>query len=599
MTRTKLSSPTFIGQVSSVRGGEVTVKLRSVPTTLVMVDGEAFRIGQIGSFVRIPMGYAQLYGVCTQVGASAGKALVDGVEPIVEYEDPDLDGFRWITVALFGESIASRFERGVGQYPTVGNEVHLVTSKDSRIIYGSDTDQAASIDIGHISGTPSISATLDIGSIVTRHACVVGSTGSGKSNLMAVFLRSIAEGPLTSARVLVVDPHGEYASALDPATYVELKAEVGSAGGLRVPYWALTFDNFARIALGPMSEAHSEHVREHVRRLKVAASSKLSSAPAESDVTADSPIPFSVRRLWFELHVLEDATFTDQTQTDLVRTVPTDVGDEASMKRRIYPAPGAGSAKPYQAKTRKGISRQLEFLRTRVTDPRFSFMFGVDDFEPDRDGATKSDLDALLVQWMGSEKRITIMDVAGLPTEIVTTVVGSILALVYQCIFWGMNLDVGGKRQPLLVVVDEAHRFLPAHENTPSTEICTRIAREGRKYGIGLMAVTQRPSDIDPAILSQCGSMIALRVTNSSDRSIVASAVPDDLGNLVALLPSLRTGECLVLGEALQVPSRVRIKKAPARPVGDDPQMPQSWMNERPKADLYKDALTNWRSQTT
>lgn len=596
MTRAKLSSPTFIGQVSAVRGGEVMVRLRSVPTTLVMVDGETHRIGQIGSFVRIPLGFTNLYGVCTQVGASSVSAS-GSADELLEPEDPDLAGFRWMTVALFGESTQGQFERGVAQYPTVGDEVHLVTVADSAVMYNSAASRGT-LTLGHISGAPSIPARLDISSIVTRHACVVGSTGSGKSNLMAVLLRAIATSELQAARVLVVDPHGEYASALDAGTFSRLSAELGKPGELRVPYWALTFENFAQVALGPISESHAEYIRDHVRSLKVETAKAHHSTINLNDVTADSPIPFSIRRLWFSLQELENATFTDQSQTDAVKSTPVSPGDESKLIATTYPPPGAGSAVPYQAKSRKGIGRPLEYLRTRVLDPRYSFMFAEDDFEPSSDGHVNSDLDDLLSKWIGSDRPITVLDVSALPPEIVTTIVGGLLALVYQFLFWGMDTPVGGRRQPLLVVIDEAHRFLPSGTSTPASLICTKIAREGRKYGIGLLPVTQRPSDIDATILSQCGSLIALRVTNASDRAVVANAVPDDLGNLIGLLPSLRTGECLVVGETLPIPSRVRINRAPARPVGDDPTMPDAWLSDRPSTSSYADALANWRAQS-
>jgi DNA helicase HerA-like ATPase len=173
------------------------------------------------------------------------------------------------------------------------------------------------------------------------------------------------------------------------------------------------------------------------------------------------------------------------------------------------------------------------------------------------------------------------------------------LNLVYEALYWGMALPVGGKQQPLLLMIDEAHRFLPRDADTATSRACGRIAKEGRKYGVGLMVVTQRPSDIDATVLSQCGTMIALRVTNGTDRAAVAATVPDDLGGLTALLPSLRTGEGLVLGDALQVPSRVRIDRAPARPVGDDPKLPDAWLNPRPALCNYTIALKAWRAQTT
>jgi uncharacterized protein len=162
-----------------------------------------------------------------------------------------------------------------------------------------------------------------------------------------------------------------------------------------------------------------------------------------------------------------------------------------------------------------------------------------------------------------------------------------------------MALPVGGKEQPLLVVLDEAHRFLRDGADTVATRACSRIAKEGRKYGVGLLTVTQRPSDIDAAVASQSGTMIALRVTNQHDRAAVRSAVPDDLGNLTEMLPMLRTGEALVLGEAIRIPSRVRIHKAPDRQVGDDPLLPDAWLVERPDPRAYAQVLARWRAQST
>jgi DNA helicase HerA-like ATPase len=181
-----------------------------------------------------------------------------------------------------------------------------------------------------------------------------------------------------------------------------------------------------------------------------------------------------------------------------------------------------------------------------------------------------------------------------------STIVGTMLRVVYETLFWAQDLPVGGRQQPLLVVIDEAHRFLPEGGNTPAHRTLSMIAKEGRKYGVGLTLVTQRPSEIDSAVLSQCGSMIALRITNTADRAKVAAALPDDLGGLADLLPSLRTGEGLFLGEAMAIPSRVRVRKALKKPVGDDPKLPETWQNaERPSRELYTQALANWRAQST
>lgn len=602
MPEPPLADATYLGQVNSVRGGVVQVRLRDVPTTLVMVDGSAHRIGQIGAFVRIPLGYTQLYGVCTQVGADVVPTTDSGDDDLLEIEpNRSLAGYRWMTVSLFGESIEGRFDRGVGQYPTVGDEVHLVTGRDLDVIYEQRGQASDGVVIGRVAGSDAIPAALRLSALVNRHACIVGSTGSGKSNLVAVLLRALATDTYSSARVLVIDPHGEYASALPAARTQRIGTGTGTGiDRLRVPYWALPFDELIRVAMGTLGDREKEHVRERVRALKVEASQHLPTPPSEQAITADSPIPFSIRRLWHELEDAERMTFTDRDQRPETLCERISDGSPEGLVPPEYPAATSTNSAPFLNQQRRGLARQLDFMRARLLDSRFTFMFDTSDgFHPDLDGAVESDLDSLLAGWVGTDKPVTVLDVSGLPPEVLGVVVGTMLTLVYDALFWGMNLPVGGKQQPLLLVMDEAHRFLPAGADTAASRACARIAKEGRKYGVGLIAVTQRPSDIDPGVLSQCGTMVALRVTNGSDRGAVKSTVPDDLGGLTALLPSLRTGEGLVLGDALQVPSRVRIHKAPARPVGDDPELPERWLTSRPDAVGYTSVLAAWRNQTT
>lgn len=263
--------------------------------------------------------------------------------------------------------------------------------------------------------------------------------------------------------------------------------------------------------------------------------------------------------------------------------------------------PAIGSGAPYKDRSGLSIRKQLDLLQSRLRDARFGFMFDpADPLHPDLDGQVKADLSDVLVEWIGGPEPVTVLDVSGLPPEVLGTVVGTMLRLVYDALFWAMELPVGGREQPLLIILEEAHRFLPASGDTPAHRVLSRIAKEGRKYGVGLLVVTQRPSDVDGSVLSQCGTMIALRVTNGKDRGAVSSLVPDDLGGLTDLLPSLRTGEALVLGDALQVPSRVRVSRAAHKPIGDDPDLPAAWLRDtRPDPEGYKAAVKNWRAQST
>ena len=418
---------------------------------------------------------------------------------------------------------------------------------------------------------------------------------------MAILLRTLGTESYTSARVLVVDPHGEYSSALPGHSRVITSGTEEGADAFRVPYWALPFDELMSIAMGQIPERDGEHIRERVRELKTQAAEHLAVRPPTQAITADSPIPFSIRRLWFELEDAERATFSQRDQTEDTLEERTADGDAERLIAPEYPAATPYNTPPYYNSARRGIRRQLDFMRARLLDSRFRFMFDPSDaWHPSQDGEVRADLDALLAGWVGGPEPVTILDVSGLPSEVLDAVVGTNAGdITYSALFWGMELPVGGKQQPLLVVLDEAHRFLPAGADTSATRACLRIAREGRKYGVGLMTVTQRPSDVDPGVLSQCGTMIALRVTNGADRAAVAATVPDDLGGLTAMLPSLRTGEALVLGDALQVPSRVRIQKAPSRPVGDDPRLPEAWEQPRPDPAGYGEAVARWRGQST
>lgn len=604
-----LSDPTFIGQVASVTGGVVRVRLREdMPTTLVMIEGESYRVGQIGAFFRIPLGYTHLYAVCTQVGADA--APPNDVEfargRALELPDTErLAGYRWMTITLFGESIGTQFERGVGQYPTVGDEVHIVTNEDLKVIYGWSQTKRGTVPLGTIAAASGISADINVAGLVSRHCAIVGSTGAGKSNLVTVLLETIASGGFPSARVVVIDPHGEYSTALgDKARVFRIRPnETIGERHLRVPFWALPFDELQLMTLGGLQPNHEASVREQVLDLKAASAVNLRTPPPIETLTADTPVPFSIKRLWYELDQVERKTFTTTgaNQREAEACPADQVGNPDTLTHDRYPIASPYNQAPYKNNRKRNIERHLDLMRSRLRDGRFSFLFSPGGgYEPDRDGQITSDLDDLVREWVGHDRQITIFDVSGLPSEILSTIVGTMLRVVYDTLFWAHELPVGGRQQPLLVVIDEAHRFLPEGGNTPAHRTLSTIAKEGRKYGVGLTLVTQRPSEIDSSVLSQCGSMIALRVTNTADRAKVASLLPDDLGGLADLLPSLRTGEGLFLGEAMAIPSRVRVRKALKKPVGDDPKLPETWQNaERPSGELYTQALANWRAQST
>jgi hypothetical protein len=576
-----------------------------MPSPIVLINGDSYRVGQIGAYVRIPLGYTQLYAICTQIGADAMPPAALSANDVSHPGSAAaaMSGFRWMTVALFGEGVAKEFERGVSQYPTIGDEVHLVTADDLNTIYGRVARRSGTVSVGQIAGSSGIPAELNVSGMVSRHTVVVGSTGSGKSNLVAVLLEAVSGGVFPSARTLVVDPHGEYASAVGDRAAVFRVSPDASKGErqLRVPFWALPFEHLCALTLGPLQANHEAVIREIVVDLKLASSQKLKQAPPASAVTADSPIPFSLKKLWHDLDEFEGMTFSvaGNGQNDTTMYAPIDAGDPEALKPTRYPPASPHNQAPYYNAKRRFIDRQLTMMRTRLKDPRFAFLFNpAGGCAPDSEGKIGSDLDAVVSEWVGHEKPITVLDVSGIPSEVRATIVGTMLRVVYDCLLWAGSLPVSGRNQPLFIVLDEAHLFVPDDRRSLAHDTLAMIAKEGRKYGIGLMLVTQRPSELDKSVMSQCGSLIALRLTNGADRAHVAAAVPDDLGGLIEQLPTLRTGEGLFLGEVLPIPSRVRVRKAANKPVGGDPLLDERWRNSpRPSSTHYEAALANWRAQ--
>ncbi|MEX2628485.1 MAG: ATP-binding protein [Tistlia sp.] len=510
-----------------------------------------------------------------------------------------------MTIVLFGEGLGGDFERGVGQYPTVGDEVHLVTNDDLRVIYGWAKGKKGTISVGQIAAASGISADISVAGLVSRHSAIVGSTGAGKSNLVTVLMETVSDGSLPNARAIVIDPHGEYATALgDKARVFRIRPnEEAGERPLRVPFWALPFSELQQLTLGGLQPNHEAAIRDQVLDMKVVAAERLAISPPPEALTADTPVPFSIKKLWYDLDRFERVTFrtTGNQQTEDQAYPPDEVGDASQLRSDRYPAASPYNQEPYKNQRKRNLERHLDLMRSRLKDSRFSFLFSPGGgYEPSLDGEIENDLDVLVREWVGHDKPITIFDVSGLPSEVLPTIVGTMLRVVYDTLFWAQDLPIGGRQQPLLVVLDEAHRFVPEGEDSSAHRTLSMIAKEGRKYGTGLMLVTQRPSEIDSAVLSQCGSLIALRITNSSDRGKVSAAIPDDLGGLIEQLPSLRTGEGIFLGEVMPIPSRVRIRKAKKKPIGDDPKLPDAWQVEnRPDGGLYSRALTNWRAQST
>lgn len=615
-----LRDPTFIGTVQDVHGATITVELSAETVTgLSFVHGEGYRIGQVGSFVRIPLGFVDLYGVVSQVGA--------GAAPERDQEEKAF-GNRWVKVQMVGEGqCGGLFERGISQHPTIEDRVHIVTEADLRAIYGAG-DPDDFVAVGHLASAESIPSLVNINKLLTRHSAVVGTTGSGKSTTVAGLLSSLSDSSrYPSARIVVFDIHGEYSKALaDRATVFRVSADASkNERALHVPYWALSFEELVALSLGKLNDSQTAAIADAIIQLK---KESLASQPLdgidESRVTVDSPTPFCLHKMWFDLHRREHHTLIPRPggaadEVDPAYVVgaggaPVQLGDAMTVTPPLYRTVKTTGPAPERVQLGRdplGIRQQLAGLASRLRDPRLAFLFSPGDWLPDINGNTVKDLDSLLEEWIGGPQPITILDLSGIPSSILNDLIGALLRILYDAIFWARNLPEGGRERPLLVVLEEAHAYLAKENSGSAATAVRRIAKEGRKYGVGMMIVSQRPSEIDSTILSQCGTIFAMRLANDTDRGHITSAASDNLKGLFEMLPVLRTGEAIVVGEAVSLPVRT-LMSPPAkdkRPDSVDPRVvvrgdandgfegPGGWSQRRDPAN-YPAMVRQWRKQT-
>lgn len=585
------SDVTFLGVVRRVTGSKVYVELSpDIPSASPIIGGRVHRLGQIGSFVRLPLGFLNLYGIVSMVGASEMKG-------ILEEESPLPGGLRWVEIQLVGESYGrEEFQRGVSSFPTLEDEVHVVTEEDLAIIYA--PSGSSMVQIGSHAASESLKAYIDLDKLVTRHAAIVGSTGSGKSNTVAALLKALTAGSYPSARIVVIDPHSEYGAAFKDC------ARVFSIGDERhplyVPYWALSFDELAWFLVDRRSASESQQdacLREKIFEERKVSSHNLAAGNIpETVVTVDSPIPFSLKDIWYFFDRNERVTYntTDRRKGDEALITE---GDAETLTPAEFTRAGLGSSAPFKPQPPPFMGAYVNKIIGRLKDRRLDFLLAPGEY----DGHTK-DLHHLLADWIDHDHPLTVLDLGGVPPDVTDLVVGVLTRILFEGMYWGRDLPGVGKHRPLLIVFEEAHSYLPKGGSSQfvagyATRSVRRILKEGRKYGVGAIVVSQRPSDLDETILSQCGTFVSLRVTNTDDQGRVKATVPDSLAGLIDLLPALRTGEAVVLGEALQIPSRIRLPLIEPRPKSDDPKVAENWKKDRVPEPAYKLAVTGWRQQ--
>ena len=611
---------TYIGEIQSVDGTTVSISLSTdCISGLTYVNGEGYKIGQVGSFVKIPLGYNDLFGIVSQIGANAVPEKQIEIQPY---------GNRWMTVQLIGEGQGNGgFERGISQYPTIGDEVHLVSENDLKRIYG-QIEKPYFVKVGHIAGAESIPALIDVNKLITRHSAIVGTTGSGKSTTVAGILSALSDpNKYPSSRIIVLDIHGEYTTVFgDRAIVYRINADKSSKKNERelcLPYWALSFDELLEISFGAISQEKDKIViLERILKSKVEAFDKFPKEGIDREtLSVDSPTPFSLHKLWYELYKETIGTYYSKCAG-----LPVDnlAYEKDSTGEEIKGNPLKGIPPQFRKpKNDKNDDEKINFLNmglssssqlialgSKLRVPRFDFLFNPGKWTPDLDGKTEKDLDELFKEWIGSDRAVTIFDLSGIPSSILNTVIGVLLRILYEALFWTRNLSQGGRQRPLLLVMEEAHNYLNDNFNGAASIVVQRIVKEGRKYGIGAMIVSQRPSEINSTILSQCGTFISLRLSNATDRGHICSAITDNLEGLTSMLPILKTGEAIILGEGVKLSMRTLID-APAkdrRPDSQDPivfetqdeessQEVGGWGIPMEPEPNYKEFLQVWRSQ--
>jgi DNA helicase HerA-like ATPase len=271
-------------------------------------------------------------------------------------------------------------------------------------------------------------------------------------------------------------------------------------------------------------------------------------------------------------------------------------GDYSKLEPPRFKPYAVGSAAPYKSKVNQYFYAYEKKLLSRLRDSAYDFLFHPGDYA---DATSPKDLHDLLNDWIGGEERLTILDLAGVPFSVLDITIGLITRFVFDSMFWGRHELYTGRQRPLFIAYEEAHSYLNKSDgNNYAKDAVERIFKEGRKFGVGAMIISQRPSEISETILAQVGTFIALRLTNSSDQSIVKASAPDNLISLIDLLPSLRTGEALVIGEAVKIPTRVRIPLMTPRPSSEDPKLVECWRKTFVQgADDYKQVVTSQREQ--
>jgi len=492
---------------------------------------------QIGDTVKIATASSQVFGVISTLSTDHPSS------------ETDTSALRLFDAELLGELPGDDepFQRGVAIYPVLDEPIYLATTEERARIYA--PPKTASIRIGTIHPTNDLPAYLLTDELLGKHFAVLGSTGSGKSCSVALILRGILQD-LPNGHVIVLDPHNEYSNVFGDA------AKMLSPDDIRLPYWLLNFEEIVEVMVG-RGRSDKEIQATILRSEIVKAKRKFAGGgPGTENITIDTPVPYSL--------------------SELVTNINNHMGKLENPE----------NSTPYLR-----LLSRIEDLRS---DQRYAFMFS---------GLVVRDVLADILSSMLSipvqQRPFTILDLSGVPSEIVDVVVSVLCRMIFDFALW----SVPAKALPMLLVCEEAHRYVPRDDNIgfePTKRTLSRIALEGRKYGVSLALVTQRPSELSANILSQCNTLFALRMSNERDQEIARRALPENALGLLGALPSLRTQEAVIVGEGVSLPMRVRFDDLdePHRPKSGSAEFSTRWKKEDCTRSFIEETMERWRAQT-
>lgn len=596
-----------IGNVIRVSSGRIDV-LITAPDLNLEHDERTYRIGQLGSYITIPINDRSLVGFVTALGRQE-QTVVD-VQPQLVME-----------VQLLGEIRAGRFVRGVNEYPIVGDDVWVAVRKDFEAIFGtfdqllSGSKHPQSFTLGRFALNPDFQVKVLGTELLSKHVAVLGNSGSGKSCTTAKLLQEMID--LRQSQIVLFDMHGEYRAAFcDEERQLLSNVTYLGADDLVLPYWLLKYEELEALLI---DRSNPLHITTQISFLRSALLEFKQDAARElgltQSLTLDTPIYFSMEKLKTYAENLNDARFVlndDHLAFSqlALRSLPIEEQQVLMRSQRCHfnrGNPEGETPHPLFFGKLLGLIDQID---TKFNDRRYQFMLrpiehGLNSpyfhdqlTAAETEGQTSSLMNHLIHLLTGRvqpRSNLTIIDLSGIPFEIVDITVAVLTRLLFDLNFWTPS----DQRHPMLLVFEEAHNYIPRLDRGGTRfakAAVERVAKEGRKYGVSAMIISQRPSELSETVLSQCNSFIAMRLSNPEDQTYVSKVVSDHFTSLINMLPILRPGEAFVIGDSVIMPMRTLVDIAKPTPESADLDFFKLW-SFAPADYNVNQIIEHWRRQ--